>query len=132
MGFFSAECVECHKSVVAPYKLTPIMQWMNECTIIKPDGTFIQGAYNGYGAVEGTDDDYWGPEEDRPDAEVVFGDYVDNTYAKVVATVWHTACWRRAGEPREHRGPSATAEDQGFFFEQSDYEIHEPQGLLNG
>lgn len=104
MGFFSQECTGCERSVLNPHSTTPTNAWMAEAVTISPTGSMHVGIHDGYGNVD--------------DAEYAIGD--DNT-------VWHRACWEQAGRPTDYRGASPHAEDQGYFFDDADYDIPDPR-----
>lgn len=126
MGFSSVECHGCHKSILAPYRLPAVMVWMNHATVVTTAGDLIQGTYDGYGGIDGDDGQHHGRDLETGEGVSPLGDQVDN-WSKAESTAWHTACWRVAGEPREHRGPSLVAADQGFFFDETEYMIPEPK-----
>lgn len=104
MGFFSAECDGCHKSVLSIYVVNGENDWMQHVVAIKEDGSFHAGVYDGYGRID--------------DAE----------YAILDATVYHRACWELAGKPLDFTGVSASAQDQGYFYDDEDYAIPDPRG----
>lgn len=87
---------------------TDVNGWMNRGVAITCSGSILKGSYDGYGRFE------------KHGHGGTFEDAVSDT------TVWHEACWHAAGAPQEYRGPSAPADDQGFFFEDGAHDITEP------
>jgi hypothetical protein len=82
---------------------------MSNIVAITPNGSIIKGIYDGYGNLNG------GAEVEAP------------AMAEADVTVWHAACWSHAGSPQEYRGPSPGSADQGWFFEEGDHDMPEPQ-----
>jgi hypothetical protein len=79
---------------------------MCESVAVMKDGRVVRGTYDGYGVI--------GQEEIRNDMERQYD-------------VYHQACHHLAGEPTEYSGePSEWADDQGYFFEERDYDIPRP------
>jgi len=52
MGFFSKTCAKTHLPVVADCKDLP---FLNEIVVLYPNGTKLEGSYDGYGRVNGID-----------------------------------------------------------------------------
>lgn len=52
MGFFSKTCAKTHLPVVAQCKDLPRL---NEIVVLLPNGTKLEGSYDGYGRVGGVD-----------------------------------------------------------------------------
>jgi len=73
---------------------------------ITANGCVLKGSYDGYGRLE--------------DFEFAVGDQ---------NTVWHQGCWAAAGSPIDYRGPSRSAEDQGFFFTDPAHNMVEPKAM---
>lgn len=111
MGFFSQECHSCGRSVLNPYSTTRRNGWMMEAVTVSKLGEMHIGYHDGYGRVG--------------EAEYAIG---------ASNTVWHRACWELVGRPMEWMGSSEHAQDQGYFFEDSDprYDVSDPReaGLL--
>lgn len=106
MGFFSANCTGGHP-LLCEQATGKVNAWMNVGVAILPDGSIVKGRYDGYGGLDSS----WGD----LDGAVGFS-----------ATVWHDACWRAAGQPSDYRGPSESAEDQGWFFDEGAHDLAEP------
>jgi len=103
MGMFSAECQGCGHPLLCPAATTAVNSWMQRGVAIAENGSVLHGTYDGYGSLS----DYEG---------VVGFD----------TTVWHQACWEKAGSPGDYRGPSKNASDQGWFFEPGTHDLREP------
>ena len=100
MGFFSWECKsdKCgNHSIIAPYGGVEGIEWMTKAVAVTSGGSVIMGDYDGYGR--------------RGCTELM--DLED-------FTLWHRACWEAEGKPIEFQGQSDHANDQGFFFENSE------------
>lgn len=93
MGFFSQLCEGCKHPLLSIYSVNEINYWMLNAVAVNPNGSVLVGEYDGYGRING-----W-------DAAVGNGN-----------TVWHEACWKKAGCPTDYRGESEDAPDQGYFF----------------
>jgi hypothetical protein len=106
MGFFSANCT-CGHPLLCDRATGDLNAWMNNAVVILPDGSIIKGRYDGYGGLDSS-----------------WGDFADAVGFS--ATVWHDACWRAAGRPADYRGPSESAEDQGWFFNDGAHDMAEP------
>lgn len=103
MGLFSAECTSCGHPLLCPAATTQINRWMSRGVAITKDCSVLTGSYNGYGAL--------------------------GEYEGVVGfenTVWHQACWDKAGSPTDYRGPSKSASDQGWFFDDGAHDMAQP------
>lgn len=111
MGVFSDLCHRCKHPLLSIAATNQINRWMTRGVAITPDGTIHKGDYDGYGRLYPEDEDY-----DAEREPVVNGEN----------TVWHMACWRAAGEPKEFRGASSPAEDQGWFFDEGAHDMPEP------
>jgi len=92
MGFFSWICKVCGESLKSPYNLMEETKWKNSAIVLLPEGVRMQGAYDGYGRLDGERI----PFEDGEPA------------------VWHVRC--SAGQELVYE-PSESASDQGFFDE---------------
>lgn len=102
VGFFSSDCEGCEHPLLSMAATDPINTWMNNAVAITPNGSLLKGSYDGYGRLNDRDADLG------------------------TATVWHEACWRRAGSPTEYRGVSKPSRDQGWFFGDGDHDMAEP------
>lgn len=102
MGFFSSQCENCGHPLLCPAATNSTNTWMTDVVAITPNGSVIRGTYDGYGRI----DQFEG--------------------AIIDATVWHQACWTAKGQPTDYQGPSATASDQGWFFEDPAHDLAEP------
>lgn len=102
MGFSSVDCVGCGHPILHAHKTNAVNAWMNVGVAITPAGGIISGFYDGYG---------------RLDQDFAVGG--ENT-------VWHEACWVVSGSPTDHRGPSPSSADQGWFFPEGAHTIPEP------
>jgi hypothetical protein len=136
MGFFSQECHGCHMSILAPYNLwvrgkggRPVnLWWMNDVVAITKDGVLCSGSYDGYSRIDPDTNDergeqYWDDVEAEKIQDRVIGITWDDRGEENHAgpTVWHRACWIAAGQPRDWKGQSPNADDQGYFFDPEDY-----------
>ena len=90
MGFFSWECKGCHESIKAPHSLPKELAWQNSYVALVPGNLLEMGSYDGYG------------EHGRLPGNV---------------ELWHTLCWEEQGKPEVYSGPSAHADDQGYFYD---------------
>lgn len=111
MGFFSANCEGCEHPLLSTYVTNEVNVWMNRGVAITRGGSILKGSYDGYGRLE-----------EHSNGAVLEGAVNDTT-------VWHEACWLRAGAPQEYRGASAPADDQGFFFEDGAHDLEEPSRI---
>jgi len=104
MGFFSYECKRCGRSILIVHGVEggALNEWMREAVAVEENGTILKGTYDGYGRVNDHD------LSDEP-------------------AVWHLACWELAGKPTEYPGPSGGASDQGWFYDEGDYDIRDPR-----
>jgi hypothetical protein len=87
-----------------------INDWMNNGVIINPDGSRIEGSYDGYGRLA-TTEGLVACDMDQPEGN---------------PCAWHRACWEVAGEPEEYV-PSVSSDDQGHFFEEGDHDMADPR-----
>lgn len=102
VGFFSAKCEGCGHPLLSVAATVQINRWMNSGVAVTRGGSILRGSYDGYGRLD------------------TFDDAVGDT------TVWHEACWQVAGAPVDFRGASASADDQGWFFEEGAHDLAEP------
>jgi hypothetical protein len=105
MGFFSTLCEECEVSIRSPYAVGT-NSYQSKAVAITPEGKLWTGTYNGYGVIEGPLEGL----EDGDEPNCITPD----------CTTWHEKCWEAAGKPISFQGPSAIAEDQGYFFDDED------------
>lgn len=103
MGFFSSDCESCGHPLLCRAATSGINEWMTAAVAITPNGSIIKGEYDGYGGIGATE------------------------HAIERATVWHQACWTRAGSPTDHRGESRPSADQGWFFGDHEHQMAEPR-----
>lgn len=110
MGFFSQECERCHKSILSPYSISQTNAWMSVVVVLYPDNNIFKGIYDGYGRVE------------INGGKTIVEDAVgwDNQ-------VWHAACWELDGKPTTYTHASQAAADQGYFYNEEDYDIPDPR-----
>lgn len=112
MGFFSDLCIECGHPALSVWAANEINDWMIQVVVIIPSSTpdyppsIVIGEYDGYGRVNDMD---------------VVGSFEE--------TLYHLACWRKAGQPMEYRGPSKFAPDQGYFFN-DEHNMKEPKPVV--
>jgi hypothetical protein len=111
MGFFSAGCTCCRKSLLSPQavrRLDPFA-WMAEgAVVVTKDGSILKGVYDGHGRIENS-----------------AGGIIDisNLMMGGDANAYHSLCWVAAGAPYEWDGkPMLGSPDQGWFFADKDYE----------
>ena len=107
MGFFSWNCEGCKHPLISRYALEENNEWMNDVVILTPDGSVIQGEYDGYGRAGEYD---YGDDGGEPQ-------------------VYHKACWQILGEPTEYTGASERAGDQGYFFDENTHNLFEPLSI---
>ena len=104
MGFFSQNCEGCGHPMLSWYVVNEINTWMMHGVAIEPDGSILKGHYDGYGRLD--------------EHEYAIGD---------TNTIWHEACWQVAGCPTDYRGASKHAQDQGFFYNDPEHDMAEPE-----
>lgn len=109
MGFFSQDCDGCGHPALSEDATEAVNEWMNDVVVITPHGSVIRGSYDGYGTLT---------EPSGAEHEYAVGDG---------NTVWHTACWEKAGEPTDFRGSSRRSQDQGWFFGDGEHSIPDPR-----
>lgn len=108
MGYFSWTCAHCqHSILVQPDE--GINDWMNVAVVVTADGETVEGAYDGFGNLDGTC-----VERKLEDGVMV-----------------HLACWEVAGKPglahyRERGLESKWAKDQGCFF-RDEHDVIDPR-----
>jgi len=104
MGFHSCLCNGCGKPIIGHYALDRAPVWMTRVVAWMPDGTKIEGVYDGYGrAIPYT-------HHPMPFAK---GPFLLDEDAQWV-DVWHQEC-----SHARHGGylPARHAECQGWFFQ---------------
>lgn len=108
MGMFSSLC-RCGHPLLCSAAVDPeINEWMHTAVILKPNGSVLIGAYDGYGGVDG--DECW--------------DFIESDF--IESDVWHFACWLKAGRPDfERQAPHAP--DQGYFFDTGAHDMLDPR-----
>jgi hypothetical protein len=107
MGFFSWNCKACGHSVISSYAVESNNEWMTMAVVLTEDGDMIRGEYDGYGRVG-----HYDYNEDGSDPEM-----------------YHEACWEVIGKPTEFSGPSESARDQGYFFDNDVHNVHPPRDM---
>jgi hypothetical protein len=112
MGFFSWACKGCNHSILNPFSINAKNAWMAKVTMLTKNGTVVHGDYDGYGRIENYSD---------PDSRSVF----EIDWDKGEPELWHTECWKHVGKP-EYSGPSDSARDQGYFFDDADHDFSSP------
>ena len=114
MGLFSWECNGCHKSLVGYLSTNTINRWMSSVVALDKDTRFI-GAYDGYGRIETQDD-----------VHTITIETEEGT-CDALEEVYHFDCWVKAGKPpAQTLAGSKSADDQGHFFDEEDYNIPGP------
>jgi hypothetical protein len=103
MGFFSYNCHECEHPLLSPQATSGRNRWMSDAVTVNKRGDIHTGEYDGYGRVGGA--------ESAADS----------------ATVWHRACWERAGKPMDYCGDADNAADQGWWFEHGQHDLPDPR-----
>lgn len=111
MGFFSKDCHGCGHPALCEHAINAINAWMKDVVAVLPEGGMVQGTYDGYGHV-GEGDCLFGCGSGQP---VLAGP----------VTVWHKACWERAGKPTDYKGDSTWSADQGWWFG-TEHDMPEP------
>lgn len=109
MGFFSQDCEGCAHPALSEEATDAINAWMNDVVVVTPHGSVIRGSYDGYGTLT---------EPGGAQHEYAVGDG---------NTVWHTACWEKAGRPTDFRGSSRHSQDQGWFFGDGEHTVPDPR-----
>jgi len=118
MGMFSWKCRECERSILAPHALTPTNAWMNQATAVLPTGgKVVTGSYDGYGRIDNVGEGT---------VDINTTEYSAAGAPSNDPDVYHLACWRIVGRPIIYKGGSASALDQGFFYDDRDYMKPEP------
>lgn len=103
MGFFSWNCKVCGHSMLNPYSVNHTNGWMADVVVIEESGAILAGEYDGYGRVDGCDIDSNAPQ------------------------CYHRKCWELAGRPTDYNEESSSSRDQGYFFDDADHDVSEPQ-----
>jgi len=108
MGFFSWKCKHCNRSILNTEGVNQKNAWMARAVAILASGNILKGDYDGYGRVGGASlPDLMGAQE--PD-------------------LYHASCWELAGKPTSFKGGSLYADDQGWFYDEADYDLKDPLG----
>jgi hypothetical protein len=139
---FSWKCKGCERPLLSPHSINKVNAWMSEITAVSQAKVVTGGEYDGYGRISGIDIQVDFDLVDRLGGKARpcflltgsdrFVDNGDGTMTKVndsprdYLTLWHTACWRVAGEPDEFDGHCDDSSDQGMFFEDGEYDVMEP------
>jgi hypothetical protein len=106
MGFFSYDCKLCGHPLLSHYVLKDKNAWMNQGVAILEDGSVIKGEYDGYGRLNNHEiSEYGSP------------------------AVYHKACYKLVGSPKEFDSPSCSSLDQGYFFSNDAHNCEEPKTL---
>jgi|SaaInlV_165m_DNA_1040744.scaffolds.fasta_scaffold29491_2 hypothetical protein len=116
MGFFSFNCKCCGHPMLQPCATEKLNKWMSDCIVITDDGSILMGEYDGYGRVG----------EHEP-------------ISPECGAWYHKACWNscltNGYTPMNQnanekfgitQGPSDSASDQGWFFEDGVHDMEEP------
>lgn len=98
MGYFSKCCAKTYLPVIVPSRDIPRL---NNVVALLPDGTRVQGSYDGYGRIDGVD---------------IYRDWDHWLKVKFVLAEYYT------GEAYEELGPSGDEMAQGHFM--SDRFLH--------
>ena len=94
-GMFTFSCKRCTYSLGAGDEV-----WTKYAVAISKANKVCEGKYNGYGKLE------------NPSGSVVCEvQWDDPKYGDVGDTVYHYACWVKAGKPKRHQGPSDSHQD---------------------
>lgn len=108
MGFFSWKCPVCDVSVRSIWATQDRKQI--ECVILKPDGTYASGDYDGYGNII--------MPNGRMFNIMFLLDYKKDREHEV--KFYHRKCWLSNGCPDFKNAKwSEYADDQGFFFDEN-------------
>jgi len=107
MGYSSYDCKHCNHPVLCAQAADEgINDWMTQAVVLGANGTRALFEFDGYsGSV----------------------DHVSLPYGE---TVWvHEACWEVAGMPEfeTYDGPSSSAKDQGWWFDDGDHDMIDPR-----
>ena len=109
MGFFSWECNHCGRAVLSKEATEPNTYiekaWCTVRAQQSEDHEPVYGFYDGYGRVEAGER---GTISVKPDG---LGD----------PCFYHQRCWGKAGTPTKFKA-SRSAENQGFFINEADFE----------
>lgn len=107
MGFFSWDCEHCGKSARCQMAVSDTkLSFQSDVVICFANGDRVSGEYDGYGRV--------GQSLDLQDVQQQF-------------TLYHLACWERAGHPG-YKGQSKYSADQGWFFDVTEDELYGDAG----
>ncbi len=113
MGLFSWDCRGCGHPMLHDMGVThAINDWMNDVVVINPDGSKLEGSYDGYGRFDGVEYDF----------ALIDWDHLPAGNP----CVWHRACWEVAGKPDEYK-PSSSSDDQGHFFVAGAHDMADPR-----
>jgi len=108
MGMFSWNCKACGHPLLSHGATEEHNEWMMYGVVITSDGELCRGEYDGYGRCGSWDYNDCGG--DDPEA-------------------YHEACWEVLGKPNEFTGPSDSARDQGWFFDDGVHNMHKPENM---
>lgn len=115
MGMFSWKCRRCERSILGPFSLPAICAWMNDAVVLLPptstrlNTSVLVGEYDGYGRIEG-----------------------GSVHETGTPEMYHRACWELAGKPMVFTQASDGADDQGYFYDDADYQVPDPRENSNG
>ena len=105
MGLFSWQCRGCEKSLLSIHATTKKNSWMVNAVALAPDGeSMIIGEYDGYGHING--------------ADLTYGTFQGSD-------LWHHDCWIKGGKAK-YQSEAEYADDQGYFFDECDYDMASP------
>ncbi len=115
MGFSSWNCNACGHSIRHFGAPAGVDKWMSEVVVLTPEGTRVEGVYDGYMRVSDAQKDEWVR-------------LWDSTVAPDTNAYYHRACWLAAGRPA-YAAPSTRADDQGHFVDPDDAQLPPPDEL---
>ena len=116
MGFHSWQCNGCGRSMLPVAATNEKNRWHSEVVVFESlNGTELHGIYDGYGRVICSG------------GVATILNEPDWAYDGSIREpcCWHRSCWRIAGEPLEYL-ESKRSDDQGWFFDDTDYDHENP------
>lgn len=117
-GFFSYECLGCGRSLLSENAASKDFKWMSDVVAVFKNPIdvwgedqpvqMVAGEYDGYGRIE---------------VPLKYGsEAIEISDEHPIPSCWHHRCWKKAGSPKRWVGSSPGASDQGWFFDDADYE----------
>lgn len=99
---YSSECTDCGHPLLSALTANEVNAWMQQAVAIDESGAVLFGIYDGFGRFEEASRLAYPPSL----AVLESAEPEEAQDAISCATVWHDACWRKAGSPTDYRGVS--------------------------